>query len=80
MTWLGLVGGPILMITGILAILNVIPARGTVQSLGGLLEALWELSLSIYCIAAGFRASSPVFTDMVTKLPDSDTAVRPHSI
>ncbi len=80
MTWLGLIGGPILMITGILAVVNAIPARGTVQSLGGLLEALWELSLSIYCIVKGFRASSPLFNlDAVTTLPESDSATRPRS-
>jgi uncharacterized protein DUF4386 len=78
MTWLGLIGGPILMITGILAVLNAIPARGTVQSLGGFLEALWELSLSIYCIVKGFRSSSAIFTnsESVTTLPESDTALR----
>jgi hypothetical protein len=59
MTWLGLIGGPLVMITGILVILNAIPARGTVQGLAGGVEGLWELSLSIYCIVKGFRLSSP---------------------
>jgi len=77
MTWLGLIGGPLVMITGILVILDAIPARGTVQSLGGFVEGLWELSLSIYCIVMGFRASSPLFSlDRVTKLPESDSALR----
>ena len=80
MTWLGLIGGPLVMITGILVILNAIPARGTVQSLGGFVEGLWELSLSIYCIVMGFRASSPLFRlDPVTRLPDSDSALRHES-
>ena len=80
MTWLGLIGGPLVMITGILVILNAIPARGTVQSLGGFVEGLWELSLSIYCIVKGFRASSPLFSmEGVTRLPESDTALRHES-
>ena len=80
MTWLGLIGGPLVMITGILVILNAIPARGTVQSLGGFVEGLWELSLSIYCIVKGFRASSPLFSmEGVTRLPDSDSALRHES-
>src|SRR5207249_4427431 len=58
MTWLGLIGGPLVMITGILVIFNAIEPRGTVQSLAGLVEGLWELSLSIYCIVKGFRSSS----------------------
>jgi len=61
MTWLGLIGGPLVMITGILVMFNAIARGGTVQSLATLPEALWELSLSIYCIVKGFRLSSPVF-------------------
>jgi Domain of unknown function (DUF4386) len=76
MTWLGLVGGPLVMITGILVIFNAIPARGTLQGLGGFVEGLWELSLSIYCIVKGFRSSSPVFDNTVTRLPESDVAMR----
>jgi hypothetical protein len=62
MTWLGLVGGPLVVITGLLAILHIVPARGAAQGLGGLVEGAWELSLSIYCIVKGFRATSPLFT------------------
>jgi hypothetical protein len=77
MTWLGLIGGPAIMITGILIIYNVIPRGGAAQSIATLPEALWELSLSIYCIVKGFRASSPIFSpDAVTRLPDSDSALR----
>jgi Domain of unknown function (DUF4386) len=76
MTWLGLIGGPLVMITGILVILNAIPARGSVQGLAGFVEGLWELSLSIYCIVMGFRASSPVFSETVTTVPESDSALR----
>jgi uncharacterized protein DUF4386 len=66
MTWLGLIGGPLVMITGILVIWNAIPARGTLQSLAGLVEGAWELALSIYCIVKGFRTTSPLFaTDTV---------------
>ena len=52
----------LVMITGILVIFNAIEPRGTVQSLAGLVEGLWELSLSIYCIVKGFRSSSPSST------------------
>jgi len=77
MTWLGLIGGPLVMITGILVILNAIPARGTAQSLAGGVEGLWELSLSLYCIVKGFRLSSPLFSmETVTRLPESDSALR----
>ena len=76
MTWLGLIGGPLVMITGILVAFNAIERGGAVQSVATLPEALWELSLSIYCIVKGFRLSSPTLRETVTTLPDSDSALR----
>jgi Domain of unknown function (DUF4386) len=76
MPWIGFIGGPLVMITGILVIFNAIPRAGTLQSLGGLVEGAWELSLSIYCIVKGFRASSPVFGTETLTLPESDRAMR----
>jgi hypothetical protein len=77
MTWLGLIGGPLVMITGILVMYNAIERGGALQSIAGLVEGAWELSLSIYCIVKGFRASSPLFTtEAVTRLPESESAVR----
>ena len=60
MTWLGLIGGPLVMITGILVMFNTIPRGGTVQGIATIPEFLWELSVSIYCIVKGFRLSSPI--------------------
>ena len=77
MTWLGLIGGPLVMITGVLVMYNAIPRGGAVQSIATLPEALWELSLSIYCIAKGFRLTSPILRpDGVTTRPESDSALR----
>jgi hypothetical protein len=50
------------MITGILVMYNAIERGGAVQGIATLPEALWELSLSIYCIVKGFRLSSPIFS------------------
>ena len=61
LTYLGFVGGPALMITGILVAFNAIERGGALQSLATLPEAAWELSLSFYCIVKGFRPS-PVIT------------------
>ena len=77
MTWLGLIGGPLVMITGVLVMYNAIPRGGAIQSIATLPEALWELSLSIYCIAKGFRLTSPILRpDGVTTRPESDSALR----
>jgi hypothetical protein len=58
LTWLGLIGGPLLMLSAILVMYDAIERGGAVQSIATLPEALWELSLSIYCIVKGFRLSS----------------------
>src|SRR6266550_1644210 len=76
MTWLGLIGGPLVMITGILVMYNAIERGGAVQTIATLPEGLWELSLSIYCIVKGFRLSSPIFRTETVTLPESDSASR----
>jgi hypothetical protein len=53
---------------------NAIERGGAVQSIATLPEALWELSLSIYCIVKGFRLSSPILRTVV--LPESESTVR----
>ena len=55
MTWLGLIGGPLVMLSGILVMYNVIERGGAVQTIATIPEFFWELSLSIYCIVKGFR-------------------------
>ena len=59
---LGLVGGSLIIITGTLAMFDVIPVQGTVQGLATLPEALWELLLGIYPIVWGFRLSAPILS------------------
>jgi Domain of unknown function (DUF4386) len=77
MTWLGLIGGPLVMITGIAVMFDVIERQSSVQVIATIPEFFWELSLSIYCIVKGFRLSSPILrTDTVTTLPESDSALR----
>ena len=60
MTWLGLIGGPLVMLTGILVMFDAIERGGAIQAIATAPEFFWELSLSIYCIVKGFRASSPI--------------------
>ena len=51
----GLVGGPLLIISGSAAILHLIEPGGAVQNLSAAPEFIWELGLGIYLIAKGFR-------------------------
>ncbi|MGH2630033.1 MAG: DUF4386 domain-containing protein [Actinomycetota bacterium] len=78
MAMLGLIGGPLVMISGIAIMLDLIERGGTLQVLSTVPEFFWELSLSLYCIVKGFRAASPLFSgDAMTRLPESESAVRP---
>ena len=60
MTWLGLVGGQLIIVSGTLVMFGVADLHGTLQGLATIPEGLWELSLGIYCTVKGFRSSSPI--------------------
>ena len=65
MTWLGLIGGPLVMIAGILVMFDAIERESSVQVVATIPEFFWELSLSLYCIVRGFRPP-PVLDDVAT--------------
>jgi hypothetical protein len=56
---LGLVGGPLVCISGIAVVLNAIDRQSTTQFVMTIPEILWELSLCIYPTVKGFK-SSPI--------------------
>jgi Domain of unknown function (DUF4386) len=60
MAWLGLVGGPLIILSGTLVMFDVADAGGPLQGIATIPEFLWELSLGLYCTAKGFRPSSPI--------------------
>jgi Domain of unknown function (DUF4386) len=77
MAMLGLVGGPLIIISGTLVLFDVIDAQGAVQGVMTIPEALWELSLGIYLVVKGFRPYSPILAmDTTVRVPESPSAVR----
>ena len=58
MAVLGIIGGPLVMASGIAVMFDVTERGGALQSIATIPEILWELSLSLYCIVMGFRSSS----------------------
>jgi hypothetical protein len=60
MTWLGLVGGPLVILTGTLVLFDVTNDGGALKGIATIPEGLWELFLGIYCTVKGFRPSSPI--------------------
>ena len=66
-TWLGLVGGPLLIISGTVVMFGGDRARcGTFQGLATIPEAVWELFLGVYCTIWGFRRDAPILSRSAT--------------
>jgi len=59
-TWLGLVGGPLIIISGTIVMFGGNPAADALKGPAAIPEALWELFLGVYCTAKGFRPSAPI--------------------
>lgn len=63
LAWLGLVGGPLIIVSGTAVMFGANHPGSTLHSLQGIAtipEFLWELSLGLYCTFKGFRPSSPI--------------------
>jgi hypothetical protein len=64
--WLGLVGGPLIIITGTAILFGGNHPSSTLHSLQGIAtipEFAWELFLSIYCTVWGSRRESPILRE-----------------
>jgi hypothetical protein len=57
MALLGLVGGPLICLSGIAVLFDVFQHGGAGQGIATIPEFLWELSLGIYLTVKGFRPS-----------------------
>jgi hypothetical protein len=66
--WLGLIGGPLIVITGTAVLFTGNDPSSALRSLQAILtipEFAWELFLGLYCTFKGFRPSSPILQDDV---------------
>jgi hypothetical protein len=68
MTWLGLIGGPLIILSGTLVLFDVIEPGSSAQAIATIPEFFWELSLGIYLMVKGFRPS-PITDDMRSPVP-----------
>jgi hypothetical protein len=60
--WLGLIGGPLIILTGIGTLFDLWDPGSTVPAITVIPEFLWELFLGIYCSVKGFRRESPILS------------------
>jgi hypothetical protein len=64
--WLGLIGGPAIVLTGTLILLGGNHPSSTLHGLQGIAtipEAAWELFLGVYCTIWGFRKDAPILSE-----------------
>jgi hypothetical protein len=64
MAMLGLIGGPLICLSGIAVLFDVFQFGGTGQSIATIPEFLWELLLGLYLTVKGFRPS-PILSGTV---------------
>src|SRR5580704_9825613 len=57
MAMLGLIGGPLVIVSGTAVLFNVIEPGSAAQFVATIPEILWELSLGIYLVVKGFKPS-----------------------
>jgi len=65
MSLFGLVGGPLLFLSGVLVVLGVIDQGSAAKAVMAVPEIIWEASLTLYLIFKGFRPS-PVLAEEFT--------------
>jgi peptidoglycan/LPS O-acetylase OafA/YrhL len=58
--WLGLIGGPLIIISGTAVLFGGDHGAGSLQGIATLPEAAWELFLGVYCTVWGFRRDAPI--------------------
>ena len=66
--WLGLVGGPLIIVSGTAVMFTGNHPSSTLHSLQSIVTApefLWELFLGIYCTIWGFRREAPILSGSV---------------
>jgi Domain of unknown function (DUF4386) len=69
--WLGLIGGPLIIITGTAVMFTGNNPSHSLHSLQAILtipEFAWELFLGVYCTIWGFRRESPILSGSASEL------------
>jgi len=58
--WLGLIGGPLVLISGTVVMFGGDHGGGALQGVATIPEILWELFLGVYCTIWGFKRDAPI--------------------
>ena len=63
MAMLGLIGGPLIIASGVGVLFGVIEAGSVWQGIATIPEFFWELSLGIWLIVKGFNPSAAILSE-----------------
>ena len=69
MAMLGLIAGPLIIISGIAVMFGVAQQGGPLQGIATIPEFIWELSLGIYPLVWGFKADAPILSGTEPRQP-----------
>jgi len=69
MALLGLIAGPLIIITGVAAMFGLIKTGGPVMGIATVPEFIWELFLGIYPLVWGFNLAAPILRGDTTAGP-----------
>jgi hypothetical protein len=58
--WFGMIGGPLIVISGTIVLLGGSPAANGLKGPATIPEIVWELFLGVYCTWKGFRPSASI--------------------
>jgi hypothetical protein len=58
--WFGMIGGPLIVISGTIVLLGGSPAASGLKGPAAIPEIVWELFLGVYCTWKGFRPSASI--------------------
>ncbi len=78
--WLGLVGGPMVILTGTLILFGGNHPGSTLHGLQGIAtipEAAWELFLGVYCMVWGFRREASILSETAAEKSATGAAWSP---
>jgi hypothetical protein len=64
-TWLELVGGPPIIISGTVVMFGGNPAAAALKGPASIPEARWQLFLGVCCTIWGFRRDAPILSGSV---------------
>ena len=82
MCWLGLIGGPLIIISGTAVMFTGNNPSHALHSLQGIMtipEFAWELFLGVYCTIWGFKRDAPILADGAPNLAGSASDFSPSA-